>query len=35
MTMTVQVFPYLVMDGNAREAINFYKETLDGVSPTF
>lgn len=27
--LTVQVFPYLVMDGNAREAINFYKESLD------
>jgi PhnB protein len=27
--MTVQVFPYLVMNGNAREAITFYKEALD------
>ncbi|XXM71103.1 VOC family protein [Lysinibacillus sphaericus] len=26
--MGVQVFPYLVMDGNAEEAINFYKEAL-------
>ncbi|OIU71994.1 VOC family protein [Rossellomorea aquimaris] len=26
--MGVQVFPYLVMDGNAGEAINFYKEAL-------
>lgn len=27
--MTVQVFSYLVMDGNAQEAMNFYKEALD------
>ncbi|OAT82627.1 hypothetical protein A6P54_08780 [Bacillus sp. MKU004] len=26
--MSVQVFPYLVMDGNAGEAINFYREAL-------
>ncbi|MCA1053750.1 VOC family protein [Rossellomorea aquimaris] len=26
--MMVQVFPYLVMDGNAKEAINFYQEVL-------
>jgi PhnB protein len=26
--MGIQVFPYLVMDGNAMEAINFYKEAL-------
>lgn len=26
--MTIKVIPYLVMDGNAKEAINFYKEAL-------
>ncbi|MFE8699689.1 VOC family protein [Cytobacillus sp. FJAT-54145] len=26
--MTVKVIPYLVMDGNAKEAIDFYKEAL-------
>ncbi|MFA1819295.1 VOC family protein [Virgibacillus oceani] len=27
--MTVQVTPYLMMDGNAKEAIQFYEQTLD------
>lgn len=27
--MTVKLIPYLIMDGNAREAIKFYEETLD------
>ncbi|MFF2449499.1 VOC family protein [Neobacillus sp. NPDC058068] len=27
--MTVRLIPYLVMDGNAKEAIHFYKEALN------
>jgi PhnB protein len=27
--MTVKLIPYLIMDGNAKEAIKFYEETLD------
>ncbi|QHW32255.1 VOC family protein [Paenibacillus rhizovicinus] len=27
--MTVHLFPFLMMDGNAKEAIAFYKEALD------
>ncbi len=27
--MTVTLIPYLIMDGNANEAIKFYEETLD------
>ncbi|GGI11144.1 VOC family protein [Gottfriedia solisilvae] len=27
--MTVKLIPYLIMDGNAQEAIKFYEETLD------
>jgi PhnB protein len=27
--MTVQVTPYLMMDGNAKEAIQFYEQALD------
>lgn len=27
--MTVRLIPYLVMDGNAKEAIEFYREALD------
>lgn len=28
--MTTKLIPYLVMDGNAKEAIEFYKEALNG-----
>jgi PhnB protein len=28
--MTLRLIPYLVMDGNAKEAIQFYEKALDG-----
>lgn len=28
--MTVELIPYLIMDGNAKEAMKFYEEAIDG-----
>ncbi len=28
--MSISLNPYLIFDGNAREAVNFYEKTLDG-----
>ncbi|WP_088041757.1 VOC family protein [Bacillus sp. EAC] len=29
--MTIRLIPYLIMDGNAKEAIEFYEKNLDAV----
>lgn len=33
--MTVRIIPYLMMDGNAKEAIQFYEQALDAEVLTF